>query len=181
MFCKKVVLKFHKIHWKTPVLESLSHWRCRPKACNFSKKETLAQVFVCEFCEIFKNTFFTKHLWTTASESGKTDQISHRQLIFPLAFLALARIVNCICVNFLFLKSQSILPYLMTSRIIWIVISCWSSIFQCFTILIFLILIYLKLINIFKMVQVWKLSLKTYLGKKVKFFHWLTKFFAFRL
>ena len=27
------------------------------------KKETLAQVFSCEFCEIFKNTFFTKHLF----------------------------------------------------------------------------------------------------------------------
>ena len=25
---------------------------CRPKACNFIKKETLAQVFSCEFCEI---------------------------------------------------------------------------------------------------------------------------------
>ena len=29
--------------------------------------ETLAQVFSCEFCEISKNTFFTKHLWKTAS------------------------------------------------------------------------------------------------------------------
>ena len=26
--------------------------------CNFIKKETMAQVFSCEFCEIFKNTFF---------------------------------------------------------------------------------------------------------------------------
>ena len=25
------------------------------------------QVFSCEFCEISKNTFFTEHLWTTAS------------------------------------------------------------------------------------------------------------------
>ena len=33
----------------------------------FIKKETLAQVFSCEFCEITKNTFFTEHLWTTAS------------------------------------------------------------------------------------------------------------------
>ena len=30
---------------------------------NFIKKETLAQVFSCEFCEIFKNTFFIEHLW----------------------------------------------------------------------------------------------------------------------
>ena len=37
-------------------------------ACNFIKKETLAQVFSCEFCGISKNIFFTEHLWTTASE-----------------------------------------------------------------------------------------------------------------
>ena len=36
--------------------------------CNFIKKETLAQVFSREFCEISKNTFFKEHLWTTASE-----------------------------------------------------------------------------------------------------------------
>ena len=29
--------------------------RMRPEACNFIKKETLAQVFPCEFCEIFEN------------------------------------------------------------------------------------------------------------------------------
>ena len=32
-----------------------------------AKKETLAQVFSCEFCNIFKNTFFTEHLRTAAS------------------------------------------------------------------------------------------------------------------
>ena len=31
------------------------------------KKETLAQVFFCEFCEISINTFFTEHIWATAS------------------------------------------------------------------------------------------------------------------
>ena len=36
-------------------------------ACNFIKKETLAQVFSCGFCYIFKNTFFAEHLWATAS------------------------------------------------------------------------------------------------------------------
>ena len=33
----------------------------------FIKKEALAQVLSCEFCEISKNTFSTEHLWTTAS------------------------------------------------------------------------------------------------------------------
>ena len=40
----------------------------RPESCNFIKKETLAQVFSCEFCEISKNTFLTEHIWTIASE-----------------------------------------------------------------------------------------------------------------
>ena len=34
---------------------------------NFIRKETQVQVFSCEFCEIFKNTCFTKHLRATAS------------------------------------------------------------------------------------------------------------------
>ena len=39
------------------------------QACNFIKKETLAQVFSCGFYEISKNTFFTGQLWTTASDA----------------------------------------------------------------------------------------------------------------
>ena len=33
------------------------------------EKENLAQVFSCEFCEVFKNTFFTEHFEMTASAS----------------------------------------------------------------------------------------------------------------
>ena len=36
--------------------------RLQASARNFIKKETLAQVFSCEFCEILKKTFFTEHL-----------------------------------------------------------------------------------------------------------------------
>ena len=39
------------------------------QVCNFIKKETLAQVFSSGFCKISKNTFFTEHLWATASVS----------------------------------------------------------------------------------------------------------------
>ena len=35
---------------------------------NFMKKETLIQVFSCEFCEVSKNNFFTEHLRATAFE-----------------------------------------------------------------------------------------------------------------
>ena len=37
------------------------------QACNFIKKEILAQVFSCEFCEIFKSIFFYRtHLVTVS-------------------------------------------------------------------------------------------------------------------
>ena len=36
-------------------------------ACNFIKKETPAEVFFCELCEIVSNRFLTEHLWTTPS------------------------------------------------------------------------------------------------------------------
>ena len=39
-----------------------------PEACNFIKKETLAQSFSCKFCEIFKNIFFAEHLRATTSK-----------------------------------------------------------------------------------------------------------------
>ena len=39
-----------------------------PKACNFIKKETLKQVFSCEFCKISKNTFSYKTPPVAASD-----------------------------------------------------------------------------------------------------------------
>ena len=36
--------------------------KLQAEACNFIKKETLAHVFSCEFCEIFKNTSFAEYL-----------------------------------------------------------------------------------------------------------------------
>ena len=85
---------FCKLHRKAPVLGSLFTeavaWRCSiekvfldifqnlqkntcarvsfsNKACNFIKKETLAQVFPCEFCKISKNTFSYKASSAAAS------------------------------------------------------------------------------------------------------------------
>ena len=68
---------------KRPVKNKSSHQRCSLKKvvlrnltkftgkhlCQglFFNEETLTQVFSCEICEIFKNTFFAEHLWTTAS------------------------------------------------------------------------------------------------------------------
>ena len=40
---------------------------CRPLASNFIKKANLAQLFSCEFCEIFKNNFFYRTPLVAAS------------------------------------------------------------------------------------------------------------------
>ena len=39
-------------------------------------------MFSCEFCEISKNTFFTEHLWTTASEQNQTNTLSKNTYIW---------------------------------------------------------------------------------------------------
>ena len=41
--------------------------KLQAEAGNFIKKETLAKMFSCEFCEIFKNILFMEHLRATAS------------------------------------------------------------------------------------------------------------------
>ena len=43
-----------------------SHRRCSVKE---GLQRPAAQVFSCECCEFFKNTYFEKHLWTAASEN----------------------------------------------------------------------------------------------------------------
>ena len=67
VFCKKVFLK----------ISQNSRWR--PQDFNFIKKETLAQVFSSVF--FYKNTFFTEHLWTSAS--GPCEGIHSDLVLFP--------------------------------------------------------------------------------------------------
>ena len=62
MFCKNDVLRNFTRFTGKHLCQSLFF-----NKVNFIKKETLAQVFFCEFYEISKNTFFKEHLWTTAS------------------------------------------------------------------------------------------------------------------
>ena len=69
---EKCSYKFRKIHRKTPVPEF--HFNIK---LQLYKKEILAQVFSCEFCEISKNTFFTEHLWTANSVQRNLTPISH--------------------------------------------------------------------------------------------------------
>ena len=64
---RKVFLKILQNSQENTCTRVLFLIKLQAEACNFIKKETLAQVFSCEFCEIFKNTFFTGHLRATAS------------------------------------------------------------------------------------------------------------------
>ena len=47
-----------KIFYKIRVLKSFAQFKLK-----HLRPVTAAQVFFCEFCEIFKNSFFTEHLW----------------------------------------------------------------------------------------------------------------------
>ena len=60
LFCQKDIYKnFAKyLCQKTPVPESFLNKIAGLRTTNLLKKEILAQLFSCEFCEILKNTFF---------------------------------------------------------------------------------------------------------------------------
>ena len=67
---------------KTPVPKSLFNKVPGLRPACLLIKETLAQVFFCQFCEIFKNTFLKEHLWTTDSEDGQA--YFFQKYFFPL-------------------------------------------------------------------------------------------------
>ena len=50
------------------MLESLFNKVAGLQACNFTKNRLPTQVFSCQTCEIFKNTYLEEHLRTTASK-----------------------------------------------------------------------------------------------------------------
>ena len=58
------------------MLESLFNKVARLRARNFIEKETPTQIFSYEISEIFKNTYFEEHMWTTASDN--LGSVSHR-------------------------------------------------------------------------------------------------------
>ena len=63
----------------------------RLEACNFIKKETLAQVFSCEFCKISDNTFFTEHLrWLLLCFVVFRQQLHLRRLPLPIQWVLLS-------------------------------------------------------------------------------------------
>ena len=67
VFCKKGVLRNLAKFTEKQLCQSL-FFNKGLQACNFIKKETLALVFSCEFCEISKNNFFYRTPLVAASE-----------------------------------------------------------------------------------------------------------------
>ena len=63
---KKLFLKILQKGQENTCARVLFSTNFQIKVRNFIKMETLAQMFSCKFCEIFKNTFFTEHLRKTA-------------------------------------------------------------------------------------------------------------------
>ena len=60
MFLKKVFLKIPENSQENTCARGSFLIKLQVSACNFIKKETLAQVLSCEFSEIFKKTLFHK-------------------------------------------------------------------------------------------------------------------------
>ena len=84
------------------MLESFVNKVAYVKACNFIKKETLAQLFSFKYCEIFKSSFFIEHLWWLLLYSEKIVEIKnpffnpYEDFIFM--FLE-ARLFQCLLVS----------------------------------------------------------------------------------
>ena len=57
LFCKNMFLEISQNSHENTCATVSFLINLQASACNFIKKETLAQVFSCEFCKISKNTF----------------------------------------------------------------------------------------------------------------------------
>ena len=86
--CHHLLVRTRSSHWRCYVRKGVlrnfakftgKHLRqslvYQPETCNIYKKETLAQQFSREFCEISENTFFTEHLLATASAATLVKNI----------------------------------------------------------------------------------------------------------
>ena len=70
IFCKKGVLRNFTKFTVKHLCQSLFFNKVAVEvACNFTKKETLVQVFSCEFCKISKNTFLHRTTQVADSET----------------------------------------------------------------------------------------------------------------
>ena len=81
-----------------------------PQACNFIKKETLAQVFSCEFCEISKNTFFYRTPLVAASDIASYAHDNTLHACDSNLYTVLSKLENCTHSMFTWFKENHIKP-----------------------------------------------------------------------
>ena len=83
VFCEKGVLRNFAKFTRKHLCQRF--FLKKSTASNLIKKETLAQVFSCDFCEISKNTFVTEHLrWLLLIKQSRWQLI--RQLFYKVSF-----------------------------------------------------------------------------------------------
>ena len=75
VLCKKVFLEISQNSQES--ICARASFLIKLQAYNFIKKETLVQVFSCEFCEISINTFSTEHLQKTTSKMLELPNFGH--------------------------------------------------------------------------------------------------------
>ena len=59
---RRLFLKVSQNSQENTIVRASFSIKLQASTCNFIEKETLAQVFSCEFCEILKKTFLTDNL-----------------------------------------------------------------------------------------------------------------------
>ena len=85
-FIKKGFLEILQNSQESTCATALFLIKLQALALQLYLKETVAQVFSYEFCEISKNTFFTEYLWETASDSVSFS----KQLFSELLWMVIA-------------------------------------------------------------------------------------------
>ena len=84
VFCKKVLLAILQNSQEDTCARISFFIKLQDDACNFIKKETLAQVFSFEFCKISKNTF--SYRTPPVAASGKAVNKSKYLVSFTLIY-----------------------------------------------------------------------------------------------
>ena len=106
-FVFKVVISCERVVGLSIIYQMVNYWihyfpslsnrsvthRHRPQSCHFIKKETLAQVFSCEFCKILGTPFFTEHLWWLLLHRGRKNLKNCSEYLFSFLQTSLSLLV----------------------------------------------------------------------------------------
>ena len=119
--------------WNIGEFYRRSHLRCSIEisawVCNFVRKEALAHMFSCEFCEAFINIFSTEHLRTTAFDSTKIlVEIQEKMLEASYKQFKIETFVLTFWLAFSLILKRRIFP-----KHLWMVAYEWALLFTWLT------------------------------------------------